>query len=166
MAYSSPRTWSTGETVTSAHMNQEVRDNLLAIVPDGVDADAWSPGLAATTTGATVSVTGLQYQIGGIMHAWARFVIGVSGGSGYYYVTLPATAHATLTASTSEGSGQTIGQWTYRDNSGPDSRNGSVLLRTSDQCHFNQEPGLVSDTYPWQVQQNDVLSLHISYPVA
>lgn len=166
MAFSSWRTWVTGEVVTAAHMNQEVRDNGLALFPDGIDADAWSPGLAATTTGATVSVSGMQYQVGGMMHLWVNFVIGVSGGSGTYFVTLPAAAHASLAVSASEASGQPIGSWSLRDNSVPGSHSGIVELRTASTVHFNRTPGLVSNVFPMQIQQDDELSFYASYPLA
>jgi microcystin-dependent protein len=35
MAWSAPRTWVTGEIVTAAHLNQEIRDNLLTVTPAG-----------------------------------------------------------------------------------------------------------------------------------
>jgi hypothetical protein len=165
MAFSSWRTWVTGEVVTAAHMNQEVRDNGLALFPDGETADTWSPGLSATVTGAVVTVTGRQYQVGAMMHLWANFVIDTSGGSGTYFVTLPMSAVG-LASSISEGSGQPVGAWILRDNSVPRSYNGVMQLRTADEIHFNVGPGSVSNVYPMQIQQDDELSFYAVIPVA
>lgn len=38
MAYTTPRTWVAGETVTASHLNTHVRDNLSAIVPNNTVA--------------------------------------------------------------------------------------------------------------------------------
>ncbi len=166
MAFSSWRTWVTGEVVTAAHMNQEVRDNGLALFPDGIDADAWSPTLEGTVADATPTTSGLQYQVGGMMHVWVNFVIGVDGGDGTYFVTLPASAHASLAVSASEASGQPIGYWTLRDDSVPGSHSGPVELRTADTVHFNATPGLVSNVFPMQIQTDDELSFYAMYPLA
>jgi hypothetical protein len=165
MAWSSPRTWVTSEVVTAAHMNQEVRDNLLAVFPDEQTSDDYTPTLEGTSSNPTTSaVSGQQYQVGAVLELWGRFTISTAG-SGFYFVTLPAAAVG-ISAAASEGSGQTVGQWTLRDNSGPSSRNGSVLLRASDEIWFNHEPGLVSAVFPIVMASGDVLSFHVRYPVA
>lgn len=149
----------------SAKLNQATNDQFLALFPDEDTGADWSPGLAATTTGATITVTGRQYRVGAMMHLWANFVIGVSGGSGTYYVELPASAVG-LAVSASEGSGQPIGSWTLRDNSVPQSYTGVVELRTLDRVQFNAGPGLLSNTFPMQIQQDDELSFYCMYPAA
>jgi hypothetical protein len=100
-----------------------------------------------------------------MMHVWAHFLIGTSGGSGTYFVTLPV-ASSGLDFGLSEGQGTTVGEWTLRDSSAPASYNGNVLLRAADEIHFNAGPGLVSNVFPMQIQQNDVLTLHAAYPIA
>jgi len=51
LTWSQPRTWVTGEVVTAAEMNQEVRDNLLALQPtESKDAPG---GAGGTTTSST-----------------------------------------------------------------------------------------------------------------
>lgn len=47
MAWSTPRTWSTGDVVTTARANQEIRDNLI---------DVGSPGIAHITMGSSQSL--------------------------------------------------------------------------------------------------------------
>jgi len=62
MAYTTPRTWVTGELVTAAMLNQQIRDNENAIVPNGPDAwVAWTP--TVTQSGAvTVTNTRSRYM--------------------------------------------------------------------------------------------------------
>jgi len=50
MAWTAPRTWTTGELVTASQLNTHLRDNLLAITNDG--APALVVGTTASTTGA------------------------------------------------------------------------------------------------------------------
>lgn len=171
MAWSSPRTWVTSEVVTAAHMNQEVRDNLDAVLPDGVAGEAWSPTLEADSSNATATVTGRQYQVGALMFVWARFVV-TDPGSGVYFVTLP-TAASGLGASTANGGGQTIGSFTARDADPAAIAAGSVVLATSTTVRFNQptEPGAgassrMESTVPWTWAADDILSFTAVYPVA
>jgi hypothetical protein len=70
MAYTAPSTWVAGNVLTAAQLNQQLRDNLLAAFPLGVDAwAAWTPTL--TQSGAVaVTVTRGRYQrIGRTIHA-------------------------------------------------------------------------------------------------
>lgn len=171
MAWSSPRTWTTGEVVTAAQMNQEVRDNLDAALPDGVTAASWTPTLEATTTDPTSSVTGREYRVGPLQFVWARFVIS-TGGSGDYLVTLP-TAASGITATTESGSGQIIGSFHMRDITVPYMFEGSVLLATSTTVRFqatsetgDTESGRVRHDNPRTWTSPDVLSFHAVYPVA
>lgn len=171
MSWSTPRTWSTSEVVTAAHLNQEVRDNLGAVFPDEVAGASWAPDLEAASSNATVTVTGRKYQVGALMFVWARFVL-TDPGSGIYFVTLP-TAASGITASTSNGAGQTIGSFTARDTSPPLIVSGSVILASSTTAYFNGSsiPGLgpssrLESTVPWTWAADDVLSFHAVYPVA
>jgi hypothetical protein len=62
MAYSSPRTWVAGAIVTAAQLNQEVRDNLNAAFPIGVDGwTAYTPTLVQSGA-VTKTVTYARYQ--------------------------------------------------------------------------------------------------------
>ena len=47
MAWSTPRTWATGDLLTTARANQEIRDNLI---------DVGSPGIAKVTMGSSQSL--------------------------------------------------------------------------------------------------------------
>jgi len=172
MAWSSPRTWTTGEVVTAAQMNQEVRDNLNAGLPDGVTAASWTPTLEATSTNPTASsTTGREYRVGGLQFVWARWEIS-TGGSGTYFVTLPVSASG-ITPSATSGLGQIIGSFHMRDLTVPYMFEGSVLLRANGTAHFNAtsetgdtESGKVTHDNPRTWAVGDVLSFHALYPVA
>lgn len=171
MAWSSPRTWVTAETVTAAHMNQEVRDNLDALNPlDSVGATSWTPTLEATSTnpGGADSITGRYWRVGPIVFAWARFVwTSEQAGSGTYFVTLPV-ASSGISASGNGFGGQSIGSFLARDNSSTaNSRGGSVRLSAADEIRFDAaDGGSVTDSAPFTWATDDVLSFCVSYPAA
>jgi len=171
MAYSSPRTWVTGEVVTAAHMNQEVRDNLNALFPNEEVSDSWSPTLEAVTTNPTTSVAaGRLVRVGPLQFFWLRFVI-TTPGQGRYFVTLP-TASANLSFTESAGGGQAVGGWQSKDQStGIDpataDQSGSVTLRAADAIQFSLNEGFaVSDQNPHAWAVDDVLSAYGQYTVA
>lgn len=93
MAWTSPRTWVSGETLTAALLNTHVRDNLKAI------GDAWTtytPALTATTTNPTLgtgsSAEGRYVSAGKLIIVHYRIAFGTSGtaaGSGTYLISLP-----------------------------------------------------------------------------
>ncbi len=169
MAFSAWRTWVTGETVTSAHMNQEIRDNGLALFPNQMASVDWDPPLEAVTTDPSVSVNGQRYRIGAMEWLWARFTFSAIAqpfGDGIYFVTLPNAAVG-LTASTTTGAGQVVGSWQARDSSVPQQTSGEVLLRASDQIQFQTAgTGLVNSGGPWIWASGDILSFFVQAPIA
>lgn len=169
MAWSSPRTWTTGEVVTAAHMNQEVRDNLGALFPNGVAGASWTPTLEGDSSNASASVTGRKYQVGALMFVWARFVL-TDPGSGIYFVTLP-TAASGVTASASNGAGQAIGGFVARRNSPAYVTEGVVVLASSTTVRFNAatingQSSRLESNVPFAWAADDILSFHAVYPVA
>lgn len=96
MAWSTPRTWTTGELVTAAHLNQEVRDNLAAAHPLGVDA--WTPYTPTLTQSGAVTktVTYAKYQrVGRLIHFAVNLSItGTGTASNVVLVGLPVAASA------------------------------------------------------------------------
>jgi len=172
MAWSDLRTWVTGETVTAAHMNQEVRDNINAVFPDQEDGNTWSPTLEGTGGNPGTSATaGVEYTIGAIQFCWARWVLS-SGGSGDYFVTLPSTASG-LTASTTNGAGQRVGGFHILDISPAQMYEGSVLLRSTTTAWFNGSSligpgygGVINAINPRTWASGDILSFYAQYPIA
>jgi hypothetical protein len=164
MPYVEPVDRATALFVTAGIWNQDVAENQRALFPDGAGAVSWTPGLAGTAGNAAVTTTGRRYQFGAMAFVFARMTI-TSPGAGFYFVTLPV-ASSGVSVSAAEGSGQTVGSWTLRDDSGPSSRNGSVLLRAADEIWFNQGPGSVTHQSPFLIASGDVLSFQASYPIA
>lgn len=172
MAWSSPRTWTTGEVVTAAHMNQEIRDNLNALFPDGVTGVSWSPTLEATTTDpGTSAVAGVEYTDGAVQKCWARWVLS-SGGTGTYFVTLPSTAVG-LTAASGAGEGQAVGSFQILDISPAHMLGGTVLLRSTTRAHFMSDSdahgtpsGVINHNTPRTWASGDILSFYAQYPIA
>jgi len=110
MAWTAPRTWVAGETVTAAQMNTHIRDNLLDAFPNTPDAwTIYSPVLTATTnpTLGNSTLTGSYMVIGNTVHFRFRLTIGstFSAGSGTYQFTLPLPTSANVTVNDTAGTG-------------------------------------------------------------
>jgi len=170
LAYSTPRTWTTAEVVTAAHMNQEVRDNLAAALPDEVAAVSWAPTLEASAVDpSTSSVDGRRWRVGPLEFVWARFVLSTAG-SGIYFVTLPSTVVG-LTPNTGAGMGQALGTFHARDISPAHMLQGNVLLNTSTTVQFHASSiegpsGILSHDNPRAWASGDVFSFQAVYTIA
>ena len=96
MAWTSPRTWVAGETLTAALLNQHVRDNQKAI------GDAWTaytPTLGNWTLG-NGTWSAAYIQAGKLIHFRANLTVGSTTSiSGSPTITLPVTAIAARAAS-------------------------------------------------------------------
>lgn len=92
MAFTTPRTWVTSETVTATHMNEHVRDNLAAGFPTDAVWEAWSPTVANLTVGSGTLTT--EYiQIGKLVFCKVIFVFGSGSAVGTApVVSLPVAA--------------------------------------------------------------------------
>lgn len=94
-----PRTWVTGEVVTAAYMNTEVRDAFTGLMATWT---TYSPQLTGTVTNpATFAATGGRWlQVGKTVLWKSYFQWGGSttNGSGGYAVLLPATPENTMGA--------------------------------------------------------------------
>lgn len=95
MAWTAPRTWVAGETVTAALLNTHLRDNLKAI---GDPWTAYTPALTAATTNPTLgsgsSQVGAYMQAGKLVIVRLRVRFGTSGtaaGTGQYFISLPVS---------------------------------------------------------------------------
>lgn len=96
MAWTSPRTWVAGETVTAALLNTHVRDNLKAV------GDAWTsytPTWGSSGTQPAVgngTIVGAYMQAGKLVHARVTLTMGstTTYGTGNYTLTLPVAAKA------------------------------------------------------------------------
>lgn len=93
MAYTTPRTWVTGELVTAAMLNANIRDNENAAFPLGVDA--WTTFTPTFTQGATITktVTYAKYQrVGRLIVAQVLLAVTSAGTANtQIIVSLPVT---------------------------------------------------------------------------
>lgn len=171
MAFVTWQTWTTGQVVTAADLNQDIRDNLNALFPDEEAGVSWSPTLEATTTDPTVSATaGVEYTIGAIQFFWARWVLSAAG-SGTYFVTLPSTASG-VTASTTDAAGQRVGGFVIRDDSPGWASEGAMYLHSTTVARFlfpaegGVSHGLLTHNNMRAWASGDVLSIEGAYPIA
>jgi hypothetical protein len=96
MAWTTPRTWVTGELVTAALLNAHIKDNLNAAFPVAVDAwTSYTPTLAQGATGnISKTVTYAKYMKVGRM-VTVNILLAVTGtgtASNFVSVSLPFTA--------------------------------------------------------------------------
>lgn len=96
MAYSSPATWVAGNVLTAAQLNAQLRDNLLAAFPLGVDAwTGYTPTLTQSAA-VTKTVTRAVYQRVGrlVVVTFSLSVTGAGTVSNNIQVGLPVAAAA------------------------------------------------------------------------
>lgn len=167
MAWTTPKTWSTGATVPASDLNTHVRDNLNALAPDGATSASWTPDVVGATAGTGDAATaGREYRIGPLQFAWAYwddpgFVPPLV--EGVVYVVLPQAA-AGITAGTNKG--QTIGEWRLFDSSSPlSSITGPCFLASSNQVRFALSDGGVLSHDTIAINTGDSFSFSICYPV-
>lgn len=101
MAWTSPRTWVAGETVTAALLNTHVRDNLLELNGTASAWTAFTPTWTAATTNPVIgngTLSGRFKQVGKIVFFRVKILAGstTTYGTGVYTVgALPVAAHGT-----------------------------------------------------------------------
>lgn len=90
-----PRTWVSGETVTAAEMNTEIRDPWTGIQAAWT---AFTPTLGAASVNPTGTIyTGSGYvQVGKWVTFRTQITLGAGTGTGAYAITLPVTPKAGL----------------------------------------------------------------------
>jgi hypothetical protein len=101
VAWTDPRTWVAGETVTAALMNTHVRDNFKAL---GDPWTSYTPVWTAVTTNPTLgngTLTGTYVQTGKLVIFKIRLAFGSTTtlGSGAYRWTLPVASNFDINAS-------------------------------------------------------------------
>lgn len=133
MAYTTPRTWVTGELVTAALLNAHLRDNLNAALPVGVDAwPTWTPTLTNLTLGNGTVIS--KYMKVGRLVTWRfRFTLGTTSAVG----TSPQWTLPVPVASDYSDSGQEImGSAVFRD-AGVAAYNGQVYIQNTAASRVN-----------------------------
>lgn len=105
MAWTSPRTWVSGEVLTAALLNTHVRDNLLELNSTTSTWTAYSP-VWSTTAPATPTFstqTGRYKQVGKTVVCQFYIVASSAAASGTWEITLPVTARELTAAHTPMG---------------------------------------------------------------
>lgn len=165
MAYSSPRTWSSGEIVTAAMLNQDVRDNQLAAFPLGVDAwTAYTPTL--TQSGAvTKTVDYAKYQRVGrwIVAQVFMTVTGSGTGGNAVLIGLPVAMAATI--------GLAIGTGEIFDSSATLVYKGHAIRQAASVVQLRPSNTttagvLGADTFTAALASNDHIALTVMYEAA
>lgn len=120
MAWTTPRTWTTGEQVTKVIMDTHVRDNLLAVYPSGPAAT--TPSFSAgnftasgsmTWTVASGDVNTFKYVVvGKTMTVWFQLDTTTVGGTPDTELRIAVPGSATV------GGGNYHGTFIYSDNGG------------------------------------------------
>lgn len=100
MAWTAPRTWVAGETVTAALLNTHLRDNLLWVARAGINGMAsFEPAWTSSGTAPAIlngSLAGQYLQVGTTVFFEARMTAGntTTFGTGNYTWALPVTSAA------------------------------------------------------------------------
>lgn len=162
-----PRTWVTGETVTAAELNTEIRDALT-----GIQA-AWTsyvPTLTASTTNPTLgtggSATGSYIQWGKTIIGQGRILFGstMTAGSGTYKIALPVTANpgvetAVGVAYLFDSSGSTIFFSQMRFLAADSGTTARLFGATT-------SPYDATNALPWVWAANDAITFQFNYQAA
>jgi hypothetical protein len=160
VAWTSPRTWVAGETVTAALLNTHVRDNLKAI---GDPYAAYAPTYTNLTIGNGV-VTAQYIQAGKHVHGYYRLTVGTTTAfSGVVGVTFPAGANVVL-----HWPNTTLGSAFLFDTSSGLTRTGAVYTQSATVMGVvvDNGGGALSNTVPWTWATGDTLSFQFSYEAA
>jgi hypothetical protein len=162
MAYTTPRTWVAGETVTAANLNTHVRDNEIALY--GTDS-SYTPTLSqGASTNIAKTVNHARYvQVGRLVHCYVTLTSTAAGTAGSAItVTLPVTASGHVNP-------QTLGNGYYYDASATTYYTMAAFYATSTTVQFiadNASAGVVGTTPAVTVASSDIVSFHVVYFVA
>lgn len=162
MTWSTPRTWAAGEKPTAAQFNQEIRDDLNAVVPVGPNAwTDYTPTL--TQSGAvTKTVTYARYtKVGRLVHVTVLMTATAAGtANNAIKVSLPFTA--------ATNSALRAGMFSVRNASGPNNFVGAcqffstttVVGITNNNSEFL---GAASSAFSSALASGDIVSIDLTY---
>lgn len=158
MAWTTPRTWTASEVVTSSIMNTHVRDNLNALTT----WTSYTPTWAATGGTPTIgdgTLTGEYIEAGELCHARVRLTIGSSttiAGTTAWNFSLPFTSV-----------GAAAGSVLVYDASAAMSA-GTAMIQSGAAIMFAhiQGTGLVGNAIPMGWVNTDYMQLSVTYRVA
>lgn len=158
MAWTAPRTWTDGETVTAVLLNTHVRDNLKAI------GDAWTaytPALTGVTLG-NGTLTAASLQAGKLTFCRGSLTLGgTSSITTTVRIGLPATANPTA-------SYYAFGGWVYLFDTSATARKYRIPISGSgtDFLAYDMDGVAVSNTTPWTWATGDQIMWEFFYEAA
>lgn len=158
-----PRTWISGEVVSAAQMNTEIRDAIAGIEAEW---DAWTPTLTGFTLG-NGSLTARYRRVGKTVDFRVQFTAGsTSTFTAGFILTLPvAAAAAGYPAETALGAAAL-----YDASAGASSRMGGTAVYTGAGAFFlladRDVPSTVGNTAPWTWATGDKFSVTGTYEAA
>lgn len=99
--WTAPRTWVTGESLTSSLMNTHVRDNLLAAFPAGTTYTAYTPTWQTSGTAPSYGnavIVARYLQVGKLVNAYGKIAFGSSTtyGTNQWFFALPVAPIANM----------------------------------------------------------------------
>jgi hypothetical protein len=158
VAWTSPRTWVSGETVTAALMNTHVRDNLKAI------GDAWTsytPTLTTWTLG-NGTITGRYMFAGKLVIGYLKLTVGsTTATAGSVEISLPQTANI--------GAYAPIGNASCKDTAAANPYNVSAYMSTTGRMGFvmgGTSNVAINATNPFTWGTGDTLEVMFTYEAA
>ena len=166
MAWTTPRTWTTGELVTAAFMNTHVRDNLLALTA----WQAWTPTLTNLNIGSTGTQTARYVHAAGWVHYHYTATLAGSGISvGAVNITLPvepASHYVESVAIMGNASYLEGGVANYVGNARLDSDGDAVDLKALATASNHLSSAPLSSTVPFTWGATDVIAVSGTYEAA
>lgn len=165
MAWTAPRTWVAGETVTAALLNSHLRDNLKAIGdPWATYTPSWtgSGGNPAIGNG---TLAGWYMQAGKLVHFRISIIAGstTTYGSGNYSLTLPVAPTSyrwRFSGATANAGAADYPMW------GRSLGAGSTTLELVVPTGAGTSDAFVTPTVPYTMGSTDYITLHGTYEAA
>lgn len=158
MAWTTPRTWVSGETLTAALLNTHVRDNFDAI---GDPWTSYSPTLSNWTLG-NGTLTGYYIQAGSLVIGKLSYTVGSTDTkSGAIVFSLP------VTKVTDGGLGTPLGTAELFDTSGSARNFVHCAQNATGSMRFYDAAGTaVTDASPWTWATGDTIEVSFRYEAA
>ena len=124
MSWTAPSTWVAGAVLTAAELNEQLRDNMLAI---GAPWTAYTPALTSVTLGTGGTVSGAYMNAGKLVAVRFLLTLG-TGGSFTGFVTLGLPSGLSISASYAARC--PVGQFGARDDSAGTLYEGSIVRQS------------------------------------
>lgn len=158
-SFTTPSTWTAGQSVAAATLNQQLRDNMLHVT----EIQNWSPTITQTGSVTRTVTYGRYWQTGKRVHATCYLsVTGSGSGTASILLSLPVT-------SVSMGAFQALGSGWINDASGSVHWDGTVCFNSTTSCGLRTkgDVGFVGATATaFNLASGDIISFTLDYEAA